>query len=74
MKVYVVYNQTMDTKEAIQQYERLSVEKQQMLEDLKQIIEGFNGYLEGNSFYYDATCVVFSELYNKQVNIFWFGK
>lgn len=63
-----------DTNNAIQEYERHSVEKQQMLDDLKKIIEGFHCYVEGNSFYYDATCNLFAALYTKQVNLFWCGK
>lgn len=56
------------------EYESKNQEKIVYLNNLKQIIINSNSILEGNCFYYHATLNEFSELYTKQVNLFWCGK
>ena len=56
------------------EYESKNDEKQIYLDNLKNIIIKSNDSLEGNCFYYHATLNVFSELYSKQLNLFWCGK
>lgn len=62
-------------KFAIQnEYEKCSSEKQQYLHDIKKIIIDSNSSLEGNSFYHHASLNLYSDLYTKQLNLFWCGK
>ena len=55
-------------------YESKNAEKQNYLDDLSQIIINSNSSLEGNCFYYHTTLDLFSQLYPKQLNLFWCGK
>jgi hypothetical protein len=55
-------------------YESHSTEKQQYLEDIKQIIIDSKSSLEGNSFYFHESLNLYSDLYTKQLNLFWCGK
>ena len=56
------------------EYERMAIEKQRLLDGLKQIIMDSKCYFEGNAFYMDATLNLYSDLYTKQLNLFWCGK
>uniref|UniRef100_A0A6C0JKB7 Methyltransferase n=1 Tax=viral metagenome TaxID=1070528 RepID=A0A6C0JKB7_9ZZZZ len=56
------------------EYENKNNEKQNYLEDLKKIIINSNSTLEGNCFYYHESLNEFSDLYSKQLNLFWCGK
>jgi len=49
-------------------------EKEEYLNDLKNIILDSNEGLEGNCFYHNGTLNLYPELYSKQVNLFWCGK
>lgn len=55
-------------------YLNCTPEKQQMLDDIKQIVVSTNASLEGKSFYVHATLDIYSDLYIKQLNLFWCGK
>ena len=55
-------------------YEECSSKKQELLDGLKQIVIDSNAVLEGNSFYVHTTLNLYSELYTKQLNLFWCGK
>jgi hypothetical protein len=55
-------------------YEECSSKKQELLDGLKQIVIDSNAVFEGNSFYLHATLNLYSELYTKQLNLFWCGK
>ena len=50
------------------------IEKEQYLNDLKEIIINSKSSLEGNCFYHNGTLNLSSELYPKQLNLFWCGK
>jgi hypothetical protein len=65
-----IYNEIENTKH----YKNCSEEKQQILDDLKQIIINSKSTLEGNSFYHNTTLNLYPELYTKQLNLFWCGK
>ena len=54
-------------------YQNCSYQKQEYLDDLKQIIIDSNSSLEGNSFYYHASLYLYPDLYSKQLNLFWCG-
>jgi len=56
------------------QYEEFSHEKNEILNNLKNIIIDSKTPLEGNSFYAHETLSLYPELYTKQVNLFWCGK
>jgi hypothetical protein len=56
------------------EYEQCFSKKQQILDDIKQIIINSKGSLEGNSFYVHASLNIYPELYTKQLNLFWCGK
>jgi len=56
------------------EYESKKDEKQIYLDDLKNIIINSNASLEGNCFYYHATLNEFTNLYTKQLNLFWCGQ
>jgi hypothetical protein len=56
------------------EYESKNNEKQNHLDNLKNIIIHSNGILEGNCFYHHTTLNLFPELYSKQLNLFWCGK
>lgn len=56
------------------EYESYSSKKMQMLEDIKKIVIQSNSALEGNSFYFHNSLNIYSDLYNKQLNLFWCGK
>ena len=56
------------------EYESKNDEKNFILDDLKNIIIKSNVSLEGNCFYHHETLNVYSELYSKQLNLFWCGK
>lgn len=56
------------------EYKSKNVEKQNYLEDLKNIVINSNSYLEGNCFYHHTTLNEYPELYTKQLNLFWCGK
>lgn len=58
----------------IKEYDSKNNEKQQYLDDLRNIIINCNSFLEGNCFYHDGSLDIFNELYSKQVNLFWCGK
>ena len=55
-------------------YENRSVEKERLLDGLKTLIIDSKGSLEGNSFYAHNTINLYSDLYTKQLNLFWCGK
>lgn len=55
-------------------YESCSSKKQQLLNDIKQIIVDSNSLLEGNSFYVHESLQLYPDLYTKQLNLFWCGK
>lgn len=55
-------------------YESKSSRKEQILNDLKQIIIDSRTSLEGNSFYHHTTLHLYPDLYTKQQNLFWCGK
>jgi tRNA(Leu) C34 or U34 (ribose-2'-O)-methylase TrmL len=55
------------------EYELHSLEKQQILDNIKNIIVESNSLLEGNSFYIHGSLNLYSELYTKQLNLFWCG-
>jgi hypothetical protein len=57
-----------------QDYESKNSEKQIYLDDLKNIILNGNTPLEGNCFYHHETLHLYSDLYTKQLNLFWCGK
>jgi hypothetical protein len=54
-------------------YENCSSKKQIILDGLKQIIISSNSSLEGNSFYIHESLHLYSDLYTKQLNLFWCG-
>lgn len=56
------------------EYDSLSSERQNYLNDLEKIITEKNTYFEGNSFYYDNSLHLYPALYAKQQNLFWCGK
>jgi hypothetical protein len=56
------------------EYEKCASKKQEMLDDIKKIIIDSKASLEGNSFYVHASLDLYSELYTKQLNLFWCGK
>jgi hypothetical protein len=56
------------------EYENHLHDKQQYLDDIKQIIIDSKSSLEGNSFYTHASLNLYSDLYTKQLNLFWCGK
>jgi len=56
------------------EYEKRSFEKQRLLDDIQNIIIESNSSLEGNCFYYHLSLVLYPDLYNKQLNLFWCGK
>ena len=56
------------------EYEKCSATKEKYLIDLKQIIIDSRSLLEGNSFYVHASLNIYSDLYTKQLNLFWCGK
>ena len=56
------------------EYENLSVEKQNLLDDLKALIIDSKKSLEGNAFYVHGTLNLYEDLYAKQLNLFWCGK
>jgi hypothetical protein len=56
------------------EYERRSVEKQEILDGLQAIIVDSKSSLEGNSFYVHASLTLYPYLYTKQLNLFWSGK
>jgi hypothetical protein len=58
----------------INDYENHLVEKQKILDDLKELIIDSKSSLEGNSFYVHGTLDLHTDLYTKQLNIFWCGK
>jgi len=60
--------------EIIKDYENHSNEKQRILDDIKQLIIDSKCLLEGNSFYIHHSLKLFSDLYTKQLNLFWCGK
>jgi hypothetical protein len=55
-------------------YENRSVEKERLLDGLKMLIIDSKGSLEGNSFYAHNTINLYTDLYTKQLNLFWCGK
>jgi len=55
-------------------YENCSIEKNKLLDDIKQIVIDSKGSLEGNSFYVHESLNLYSDLYTKQLNLFWCGK
>jgi hypothetical protein len=55
-------------------YENRSVEKQNILDDLKTLIIESKNKLEGNSFYFHQSLNLYQDLYTKQLNLFWCGK
>lgn len=55
-------------------YENHSAEKQRLLDDLKILINDSKSSLEGNSFYVHGSTNLYSDLYTKQINLFWCGK
>jgi len=55
-------------------YENRSVEKQNILDDLKTLIIESKNILEGNSFYFHHSLNLYQDLYTKQLNLFWCGK
>lgn len=63
-----------EINQIIKEYENHSNEKQKMLDDIKQIVIDSNSLLEGNSFYVHQSLDLFSDLYTKQLNLFWCGK
>lgn len=56
------------------EYERRSIEKQEILDGLQAIIVDSKSSLEGNSFYVHASLTLYPDLYTKQLNLFWSGK
>lgn len=56
------------------EYEKCSSEKELYLDDIKKIIVESKVSLEGNSFYLHASLNLYSDLYTKQLNLFWCGK
>ena len=56
------------------EYESKNDERQMHLMNLENIITESNVPFEGNCFYYHDTLNLFSELYSKQLNLFWCGK
>jgi len=54
-------------------YELCSAEKQVYLDTLKQLVIDSKTSLEGNSFYSHQSLTLYSDLYTKQVNLFWCG-
>jgi len=56
------------------EYENLSSKKNQILDDIKQIVIDSKSSLEGNSFYVHASLNLYPDLYSKQLNLFWCGK
>ena len=68
--IHNTWNQTDLVKS---EYESKRSEMNIYLEDLRNIIIECNMPLEGNCFYHHMTLDVFSELYSKQVNLFWCG-
>jgi hypothetical protein len=63
-------------EEVIESYRKNSVSLEIYLSDLLSIIREHDGEnsLEGNSFYYHLSSNRFSELFPKQVNLFWAGQ
>jgi len=55
-------------------YENCHDERQRLLDGLKTLVIDSNSSLEGNSFYFHNSINLFSELYTKQLNLFWCGK
>ena len=55
-------------------YEKNSFKRQQLLENIHKIIVDSKASLEGNCFYYHNTLHIYSDLYTKQLNLFWCGK
>ena len=64
------FNEEVERRE----YERCSQKKETCLEALKEIIIASNSPLEGNSFYIHNSLNIYSDLYTKQLNLFWCGK
>lgn len=62
--------------EILESYRKKSVSLEIYLSDLLSIIREHGGEnsLEGNSFYYHLSSNRFSELFSKQVNLFWTGQ
>ena len=60
--------------EVIREYENLLEERQKYLYNIELIVIDSKTPLEGNSFYIHTTLYPYSELYTKQVNLFWCGK
>jgi predicted O-methyltransferase YrrM len=58
----------------IKEYENYNDQKEKILEDLKKIIIRSNSILEGNCFYFHKTMNLHTNLYTKQLNLFWAGK
>jgi len=55
-------------------YENQSIEKEKILNDLKNLIIYSKTSLEGNSFYVHESLNLHQDLYTKQLNLFWCGK
>jgi hypothetical protein len=58
----------------INHYENCSSEKEKLLDNLKTIVVDSKVTFEGNCFYYHNSTNLYSDLYNKQLNLFWCGK
>lgn len=55
-------------------YKNRTSEKENLLNNIKQIVSSTNVLLEGNSFYVHTTFNLYPDLYTKQQNLFWCGK
>lgn len=55
-------------------YENHSVEKQNLIDELKKLVINSKSSLEGNCFYVHGSIDLYPELYSKQLNLFWCGK
>ena len=66
-----------DMLDIAQQYNAKEEQKQKILAGLKDIIEKANNpyvFLEGNAFYHDQSLRLHTDLYTKQLNLFWCGQ
>ena len=63
----------MDGSSVKKTYERLHSIRQSILDDLQKIVIDSGDPLEGNSFYTHHTLNLYSDLYTKQLNLFWCG-
>lgn len=65
---------TIDEIKLINDYQNKSEQKQIYINDIKKIVIQSNASLEGNSFYIHDSLNLFTDLYTKQLNLFWSGQ